>query len=142
MSDDTTPMIDPERLDPTKRLRLGVALAEALEEFPEFKASDELRRLLIAGQLLGVISRWLEIAQVVERITQDVMGEAAPPTAAAWIPFEDRPRPPELGRVTFTTVHLKRIEIIADDEAAIGAIFAWLLGQAQLARNEEEETPP
>jgi hypothetical protein len=51
-----------------------------------------------------------------------------------WTPFEDRPRPPELGKVVLALDRMRRIEIISDDEAAIGTIFAWLLGQAQLAR--------
>jgi hypothetical protein len=53
-----------------------------------------------------------------------------------WTPFEDRPRPVELGRVVLALDRMKRIEIVSDDEEAIGVIFAWLLGQAQLARRD------
>ena len=53
-----------------------------------------------------------------------------------WTPFEDRPRPPQLGNVMLAVDRMKRIEIVSDDEEAIGLIFAWLLGQAQLARSE------
>jgi hypothetical protein len=55
---------------------------------------------------------------------------------ADWMPFEDRPRPKELGRVVLAVDRMRRIEITSPDEEAIGAIFAWLLGQAQLARRE------
>lgn len=55
-----------------------------------------------------------------------------------WVPFEERPRPPQLGRVALMLHRMKRIEIASDDEEAIGVIFAWLLGQAQLARKDAE----
>ena len=53
-----------------------------------------------------------------------------------WTPFEDRPRPVQLGQVALMVDHMRRIEIVSDDEEAIGLIFAWLLGQAALARQE------
>jgi|HubBroStandDraft_5_1064220.scaffolds.fasta_scaffold458047_2 hypothetical protein len=53
-----------------------------------------------------------------------------------WTPFEDRPRPAQLGKVVLALDRMKRIEIVSDDEEAIGVIFAWLLGQAQLARSD------
>lgn len=53
-----------------------------------------------------------------------------------WVPFEERPRPPQLGRVILALDRLQRIEIASDDEEAIGLIFAWLLGQASLARKD------
>jgi hypothetical protein len=53
-----------------------------------------------------------------------------------WVPFEDRPRPVELARVVLAVDRMKRIEIVSDDPEAIGVIFAWLLGQAQLARRD------
>jgi hypothetical protein len=52
----------------------------------------------------------------------------------AWVPFEERPRPVELSRVIITLDRMKKIEIASDDEAAIGNIFAWLMGQVSLAR--------
>jgi hypothetical protein len=55
---------------------------------------------------------------------------------AEWTPFEQRPRPPQLGRVVLAIDRMKRIEIVSDDEEAIGLIFAWLLGQANLARRD------
>lgn len=53
-----------------------------------------------------------------------------------WLPFEERPRPPQLGRCILAVDQMKRIEIVSDDEEAIGVVFAWLLGQASLARKD------
>lgn len=58
-----------------------------------------------------------------------------------WVPFEERPRPPQLGRVTITYT-AKRIEIFSQDEKAIGDIMGWLFGQSQLARKEEGHGRP
>lgn len=51
-----------------------------------------------------------------------------------WTPFEKRPRPPQLAEVVITLDRMQRIEISSDDEAAIGDVFAWLVGQVSLAR--------
>jgi hypothetical protein len=54
-----------------------------------------------------------------------------------WIPFEERPRPDEdLAHATLALDRCKVIEIRGADEDATGRIFAWLLGQMQLARIE------
>lgn len=55
---------------------------------------------------------------------------------AEWIPFEERPRPPQLSRVKLAITRMERIEIASEDEEAIGLIFAWLLGQMQLAKRD------
>jgi hypothetical protein len=61
-----------------------------------------------------------------------------------WTPFEDRARPVELSQVTIGLDRMRRIEISSDDEAAIGRIFAWLIGQVSLARGEaaDAKKPP
>jgi hypothetical protein len=61
-----------------------------------------------------------------------------------WTPFEDRPRPVELAQVMVGLHRMRRIEIVSDDEAVIGAIFAWLVGQVSLARREaaDAKKPP
>jgi hypothetical protein len=51
-----------------------------------------------------------------------------------WTPFEERPRPPGLSQVLLAVERMQRIEIASDDEAVIGDIFAWLIGQVALAR--------
>lgn len=54
-----------------------------------------------------------------------------------WVPFEDRPRPKALANIRLTYVR----ECVAitspdGDEAAIGEINAWLIGQIGLAKRE------
>jgi hypothetical protein len=51
-----------------------------------------------------------------------------------WTPFEERPRPPQLGELTLVIDRMRRIQIEHDDEAVVGEVFAWLLGQAMLTR--------
>jgi hypothetical protein len=56
-----------------------------------------------------------------------------------WVPFEERPRPDgDLAGATFGLDQMKRIEITHPDEGAMGRIFAWLMGQASLARKTNE----
>lgn len=54
--------------DPGMRLRLASELASVLMDTPEFeRVGDEvreLRALLVAGQLLDAMERWLKVAQV------------------------------------------------------------------------------
>jgi hypothetical protein len=58
----------------------------------------------------------------------------------AWVPFEERPRPDgDLKGVTIGIDRMKRIEITHPDEAALGRVFAWALGQIRLARRAEDE---
>jgi hypothetical protein len=54
-----------------------------------------------------------------------------------WTPFEERPRPAGLGRVVLGLNRLRRIEITSDSEEDIGEVFAWLLGQAHLSRQQQ-----
>jgi hypothetical protein len=58
-----------------------------------------------------------------------------------WLPFEDRPRPDaDLAKARLALDRGQRIEItVADDDAAVGRIFAWLMGQVRLARQIEDE---
>jgi DNA-binding XRE family transcriptional regulator len=59
-----------------------------------------------------------------------------------WVPFEERPRPAQLARVKLTIDQMQRIEITTDDddeEVVIGMVFAWLLGQAMLERQAQQD---
>lgn len=56
-----------------------------------------------------------------------------------WIPFEDRPRPPGLGRVLLGLDRVTLITITSENEQDIGEVFAWLFGQAELARRANGE---
>ena len=55
-----------------------------------------------------------------------------------WTPFAERPRPAALGRVLLGLHNVNCIEITSatDNEKDIGEIYAWLFGQAELARRE------
>jgi len=65
------------------------------------------------------------------------MTDALTRAVGSWVPFDQRPRPDaDLFRASISVSRMKSIEIMHDDEAAIGRIFAWLMGQIALARVE------
>lgn len=54
----------------------------------------------------------------------------------AWVPFEDRPRPPELAEALITVDRMKTLVITHEDDAALGRITAWLMGQMMRAKKD------
>lgn len=56
-----------------------------------------------------------------------------------WTPFEDRPRPPDLGSAQMTLQRLVDEGVVVlrfKDYDTAGVIYAWLLGQMTLAKRE------
>ena len=96
-----------------------------LDQWPE--APDDA---WIAEHLLT--AHGIEVRDATDEEQQAALTEAV----GRWVPLEQRPRPAQLGSVSLSCIAMERIEIVSDDEEAIGVIFAWLLGQASLARGE------
>lgn len=58
-----------------------------------------------------------------------------------WTPFENRPRPVELGGAQMTLQRLMDEGVIVlrfKDYDTAGAIYAWLMGQMTLAKREAD----
>jgi hypothetical protein len=54
----------------------------------------------------------------------------AEPEAINWLPYQDTERPPDLARCRFTLRPDGRIVVWAEDYAAAGQVYRWLVGQA------------
>jgi hypothetical protein len=71
--------------------------------------------------------------------TDDEQQAAVLDAVGRWVPFEERPRPDaDLARISMK-IEGAQIAIAAPDADASGRIFAWLIGQLNLARRIEAE---
>lgn len=77
----------------------------------------------------------VEVRDATDEEQQAALTEAV----GRWVPFEKRPRPPQLGEARMELQRFDEGGVILlhlKDYAAAGNIFAWLQGQMTLARQE------
>ncbi|HEY1878491.1 MAG TPA: ribbon-helix-helix protein, CopG family [Caulobacteraceae bacterium] len=74
------------------------------------------------------------------RVVADIIGQEDP-SMLSHVPPSERPRPDgDLAQVK-VSLDWKTITLRCDDEAALGRIFMWLIGQVDLSQSGESDPP-